>query len=95
MNEQQEDCFKCGESIDFKSSAFDFDMDKLDYFHKKCEHKQKCDYCDDYVDKVRATPYMADMVIDCKMCEGCWKMTRSQFIGSEGFDIGEFDQLKV
>lgn len=94
MSDVKESCFKCGESIDVEGSDFDFDLKQMDYFHKKCEHKEKCDYCDEYVERLRSTPYMNDAVIGSMMCEGCWDMTRSQFIGSEGFDIGNFDLSK-
>lgn len=91
MNEFQENCFKCGELIDFENDPFDFDMDEFDYVHKKCEHKKKCSYCDEYVEQTKLTPYMADASIGSGMCEECWKVTRTSSLGSEGIDIGEFN----
>lgn len=88
--ESQEKCFKCCEPIDLTKDEFEFDMQQLDYLHKKCEALQKCDYCDDYVSDVLPTPYLADATIDAKMCKGCWDMTRGIGVETEEVDIGEF-----
>lgn len=88
--ESQETCFKCCKSIDLENEAFEFDMEQLDYLHKKCEALKKCDYCDDYVSDVHPTPYLADATSGAKMCQGCWDMTRGIGMATEEVDIGEF-----
>lgn len=92
MNIEQENCFKCGEVIDFQNDSFTFDMDKLDYVHEKCKHKKKCDYCDEYVEQTKLSPYMADASIGSEMCEECWNVTRPLGFDSEGIDIGDFNK---
>lgn len=53
------------------------------------DEKPECDYCGEYVDKIHGTPFMAEA--GAVMCRECWNMTREEYIGSEGTDIGLFD----
>lgn len=85
----KENCFKCGGESDVWD--LDYDMEHFEFVHKSCVDKVKCDYCDEYVEKVSNSPYLADAMHGHKICSECWEVTRQSEKGSTGQDIGVFD----
>lgn len=46
------------------------------------EDIEECHYCDDYVDKVRPSPFLGD--VGSSMCKNCWDMTKEEYEASHG-----------
>lgn len=53
---------------------------------------KRCNYCDEIVDQVKASPIFAGIDIDAEMCKDCWNVTRDDIRGTYGRDIGVFDK---
>lgn len=51
--------------------------------------KEKCDYCGEMVEYTRPSPFMEVT----NMCKGCWDVTREEYKGSDGVDIGPFEDF--
>ncbi|KXZ22379.1 hypothetical protein P4T89_12820 [Bacillus nakamurai] len=49
----------------------------------------KCDYCEEYTDKVRPSPFMADA--GASMCKECWDGTKEEYATSTDEHIGDFE----
>jgi hypothetical protein len=54
------------------------------------ESMKVCDYCSKETDRLRATPYMADVTLKAKMCEACWEWSRE----ASGGEIGHFNDVE-
>lgn len=48
-----------------------------------------CTYCDEFTDKLKPTPFMADG--SAKMCRDCWEMTKEEYANSNGEYIPDFE----
>jgi hypothetical protein len=48
-----------------------------------------CAYCDEFTDKLRPSPFMADTGAD--MCKYCWDSTKEEYATSNGEYIPNFD----
>lgn len=47
-----------------------------------------CDYCSTFTDKVRPSPYLAN--VGSAICKHCWNLARERGNKLEGTDIGDF-----
>ncbi|TES56171.1 hypothetical protein E2L07_05650 [Halalkalibacterium halodurans] len=50
--------------------------------------QEECDYCGEYVDHTRPSPFMGD---SASMCKPCWDMTKETYASSTGEHIPEFE----
>jgi len=50
--------------------------------------QEKCDYCGEFVDYTRPSPFMGD---NASMCKPCWDMTKDDYAGSTGEHILNFE----
>lgn len=48
-----------------------------------------CTYCDEFTDKLRPSPFMADTGAD--MCKYCWDSTKEEYANSNGDYIPSFE----
>ncbi|MDF1511471.1 hypothetical protein Gp_85 [Bacillus phage vB_Bacillus_1020A] len=55
------------------------------------EQPLKCDYCEETTDKVRPTPFMAD--VGASMCKHCWEMTQKEYAECQDEHIGDFEDF--
>jgi len=53
------------------------------------EQPPECDYCDEIVSKVRASPFLADG--SAKMCKVCWDNTKKEYANSHDEYIPDFE----
>ncbi|MEX5836459.1 hypothetical protein AB5634_04500 [Bacillus velezensis] len=51
----------------------------------------KCAYCEEYADKVRPSPFIADM--GASMCKGCWDRTKEEYAACNDEHIGDFEDF--
>ncbi|WNS74268.1 hypothetical protein RRV45_15260 [Bacillus sp. DTU_2020_1000418_1_SI_GHA_SEK_038] len=87
--EHFEECVACNKKIDLETNEYKVGESLGEYWCKECVDKKQCDYCEQYVDKVRPTPFMGD--IPASMCKGCWDMTKKEYAASHDEYIGDFE----
>ncbi|MFD2172402.1 hypothetical protein [Tumebacillus lipolyticus] len=63
---------------------------QLAVIHAEYRNGGQCGWCDEVVSKLR-DPHMFDPAPG-KMCKHCWNHDRQMYLGSNGVDIGPFDE---
>lgn len=86
--EHLEECIVCDKKIDVEKDDFYVDQEG-EFWCKGCIGKNPCSYCDEYVDKLRPSPFMSD--IGQQMCKECWNFTKEEYANSNEEYIGEFE----
>jgi hypothetical protein len=63
---------------------------------KKKTHKKKknCSYCGEPADKLKGTPFLADVELGSEICRDCWNNTKREYWNCMQMWIGEWDQEK-
>jgi len=80
-------CHACNEKVDLENDEFSLDAEG-GVRCNKCKYKKPCDYCDEYVDKLRPSPFMGDRGM---MCKDCWNMTKEEYAASQDEHIPDFE----
>lgn len=88
--EHLEECVACDTKIDLETDQYEIGVSLGEYWCISCVGKKKCDYCDEYTDKVRPSPFLGD---SASMCRLCWDMTKEEYAASHGEHIGEFEDF--
>jgi hypothetical protein len=52
-----------------------------------------CDYCEEAVDKIRPSPFLAD--VSASMCKTCWDIPKKEYAASRDEHIGEFEDYPL
>lgn len=87
VSDQVEHCLVCNKKVDIEKDDFELDVEG-GVWCKNCIGKKECDYCDEYMDKLRPSPFMGDSGM---MCKQCWNLTKEEYAASQDEHIPDFE----